>query len=47
MKDVWAEAQFNLTQAAEAMGLEPEVLERLKTPMRFTEFIFSRLATAC
>lgn len=38
MKDVWAEAQFNLTQAAEAMGLEPEVLERLKTPMRFTEF---------
>lgn len=38
MKDVWAEAQFNLTQAAEAMNLEPEVLERLKTPMRFTEF---------
>lgn len=38
MKDVWAEAQFNLTQAAETMNLEPEVLERLKTPMRFTEF---------
>lgn len=38
MKNVWEEALFNLSQAAEAMDLEPELLERLSTPMRFTEF---------
>lgn len=38
MKNVWEEALFNLSQAAEAMELEPELLERLSTPMRFTEF---------
>jgi glutamate dehydrogenase/leucine dehydrogenase len=38
MKNVWEEAQFNLRKAAEAMGLEPEITERLLTPMRFTEF---------
>lgn len=38
MKNVWEEAQYNLRQAAEAMGLEPEITERLLTPMRFTEF---------
>ncbi len=36
--NVWEEALFNLSQAAEAMELEPELLERLSTPMRFTEF---------
>ncbi|MDR1921942.1 MAG: Glu/Leu/Phe/Val dehydrogenase [Candidatus Adiutrix sp.] len=38
MKNVWEEAQFNLRTAAETMGLEPEITERLLTPMRFTEF---------
>lgn len=38
MKNVWEEALFNLSKAAEAMDLEPELLERLSTPMRFTEF---------
>ena len=38
MKNVWEEAQFNLQKAADAMGLEPEITERLLTPMRFTEF---------
>ena len=38
MKNVWEEAQFNLQKAAEAMNLEPEITERLLTPMRFTEF---------
>ncbi len=38
MKNVWEEAQFNLQKAAEAVGLEPEITERLLTPMRFTEF---------
>ena len=38
MKNVWEEALFNLSKAAEAMDLEPEILERLSTPMRFTEF---------
>jgi glutamate dehydrogenase/leucine dehydrogenase len=38
MKNVWEEAQFNLLKAAEAMGLEEDITERLLTPMRFTEF---------
>ena len=38
MKNVWEEAQFNLTKAAKAMGLEADITERLLTPMRFTEF---------
>lgn len=38
MKNVWEEALFNLSKAAEAMKLEPEILERLSVPMRFTEF---------
>ena len=38
MKNVWEEAQFNLRKAAEAMGLEDDITERLLTPMRFTEF---------
>ena len=36
--NVWEEAQLNLRKAAETMGLEPEITERLLTPMRFTEF---------
>lgn len=36
--NVWEEAQLNLRKAAKAMGLEPEITERLLTPMRFTEF---------
>lgn len=38
MRNVWEEAQFNLRKAAEAMGLEEDITERLLTPMRFTEF---------
>ena len=38
MKNVWEEARHNLRLAAEAMGLEPEITERLLTPMRFVEF---------
>jgi len=38
MKNVWEEARHNLRLAAEAMNLEPEILNRLSTPMRFLEF---------
>lgn len=38
MKNVWEEAQFNLRKAAEIMGMEADITERLLTPMRFTEF---------
>ncbi|MDR2368359.1 MAG: Glu/Leu/Phe/Val dehydrogenase [Deltaproteobacteria bacterium] len=38
MSDVWEEARLNLRKAAEIMDLEPELLRRLSTPMRFTEF---------
>lgn len=38
MKNVWEEAQFNLQKAADTMGLEKDITERLLTPMRFTEF---------
>ena len=36
--DVWEEARLNLKKAADVIKLEPELLARLSTPMRFTEF---------
>jgi glutamate dehydrogenase/leucine dehydrogenase len=36
--NVWEEARLNLRKAAEIINLEPELLNRLSTPMRFTEF---------
>jgi glutamate dehydrogenase/leucine dehydrogenase len=38
MNNVWEEAKYNLEQAAEVMGMKDDILERLSTPMRFTEF---------
>ncbi len=38
MKDVWESAKHYLKTAAAVMHLEPEIVERLSTPMRFTEF---------
>jgi len=38
MRDVWEEARYNLRKAAEIMGMKDDLLERLSTPMRFTEF---------
>lgn len=38
MKDVWESAKHYLRSAAAVMALEPEIVERLSTPMRFTEF---------
>ena len=38
MSDVWEEARLNLKKAADIIKLEPELLVRLSTPMRFTEF---------
>lgn len=38
MNNVWEEARYNLEQAAEVMGMKDDILERLSTPMRFTEF---------
>lgn len=38
MNNVWEEAKYNLRKAAEVMGMKEDLLERLSTPMRFTEF---------
>jgi len=38
MKSVWETARYYLKVAAEAINLEPEITERLSTPMRFVEF---------
>jgi len=38
MNNVWEEAKYNLKQAAEIMGMKEDLLERLSTPVRFTEF---------
>ncbi|HHZ03620.1 Glu/Leu/Phe/Val family dehydrogenase [Acetomicrobium hydrogeniformans] len=38
MKNVWETARYYLKVAAEAINLEPEITERLSTPMRFVEF---------
>ncbi|MDR2442985.1 MAG: Glu/Leu/Phe/Val dehydrogenase [Deltaproteobacteria bacterium] len=38
MTDVWQEACLNLSKAAKIIDLEPELVERLSCPMRFTEF---------
>ncbi|MDR1657593.1 MAG: Glu/Leu/Phe/Val dehydrogenase [Deltaproteobacteria bacterium] len=38
MSNVWEEARLNLGKAAKIINLEPELVNRLSTPMRFTEF---------
>ncbi len=38
MNNVWEEAKYNLRKAAEVMGMKEDLLVRLSTPMRFTEF---------
>ncbi|MDR1678079.1 MAG: Glu/Leu/Phe/Val dehydrogenase [Deltaproteobacteria bacterium] len=38
MSNVWEEARLNLKKAAAIINLEPELVDRLSTPMRFTTF---------